>query len=170
MNPTINARRLFVVLLDMLAILAAYYLAFLLRFDFRIDSEAIPIMLKSMPMVLTNDIANCYAFSHNSGIYYYSSFTHLLKIAKAVDSATVASGAFILFMRYHVFPRTVMVLHPILTFLHRRHPLRHPADQELSEHARKLTPRRHVLPSAQSRKASCADAQDPGSQLQGRRF
>ena len=57
MNPTINARRLFVVLLDMLAILAAYYLAFLLRFDFRIDSEAIPIMLKSMPMVLTIYIA-----------------------------------------------------------------------------------------------------------------
>ncbi len=117
MNPTVSARRIFVVLFDMLAVLGAYYLAFLLRFDFHIDPEAFPFMLQSMPMVLIIYIASCYSFALYRGIYYFSSFSDLLNIAKSMAVGAVAAGAFVLFMRFRVFPRSVLILHPMLTFL-----------------------------------------------------
>lgn len=117
MRHHLNLRRLAVVLLDILVILGAYYLAFLLRFDFSIDAVYWGQMLQTMPLILVVFFGSGYAFSLYHGLYYFSSFSDLVNIAKAVATAALLSAAAIMFLRQGVFPRSILLLHPLIAFL-----------------------------------------------------
>lgn len=116
MTVKINLRRLTVVFVDLAVVIASYFLAFLLRFDFAIDQEFFPILLQTLPIVLIVYPAAAYAFSLYRGIYYFSSFSDLINITKSTASAAVVAGAMILFRR-GFYPRSVLIIHPILVFL-----------------------------------------------------
>jgi FlaA1/EpsC-like NDP-sugar epimerase len=105
-----------VVILDIATILGAYLFAFLLRFDFGLDAVNIGILRKTLPFLLTYLVA-FRIFSLYRGIYYFSSFADLLNISKAVTTAGISAAVAILFVRQGQFPRSVLLLHPILTFL-----------------------------------------------------
>ena len=109
-------KRLSVVLLDVAVVLGAYLFAFLLRFDFSLAPINTRIILQTLPFLLTY-LAALRVFSLYRGIYYFSSFADLLNITKAVAAAGVSTSLIILFIRQGQFPRSVLILHPILTFL-----------------------------------------------------
>lgn len=111
-----SPRRLSVVLLDMAIVIGAYLFAFLLRFDFRLDFHNFDVIRQTCPYLLTYVVA-FHIFSLYRGVYYFSSFADLLNITKAVVSAGVAMALALLFVRQGQFPRSVLLLHPILTFL-----------------------------------------------------
>ena len=111
-----SPRRFSVVLLDMGIVIGAYLVAFLLRFDFKLDSDNLGIIWQTVPYLLAY-VAAFRVFSLYRGIYYFSSFADLLNITKAVVVAGVSTAVAILFIRQGQFPRSILLLHPILTFL-----------------------------------------------------
>jgi len=119
LSASVSLRRLTVVFLDVAVVAAAFLLAFLLRFDFRLDSLTLDVLIRTMPYVIIIYFATSVVFSLYRGIYHYSSFSDLTNIAKAVISAAVVSAALVLFVQHGVswFPRSVILLHPILAFL-----------------------------------------------------
>lgn len=110
------ASRRLVVLLDILVVIGAYAFAFLLRFDFAPDSASITAAWQTLPFLLTYLVA-FHVFSLYRGIYYFSSFSDLLNITRAVAVAGLSTAFAILFARQGQFPRSILLLHPILTFL-----------------------------------------------------
>lgn len=119
LSGSVSLRRLTVVFLDVAAVAAAFVLAFLLRFDFHLDSLTLDVLIRTVPYVVIIYFAASVVFSLYRGIYHYSSFTDLTNIAKAVASSAVVSAALVLFVQHGVswFPRSVIILHPILAFL-----------------------------------------------------
>lgn len=115
-KPKLSFKRLSVVLLDGTVVMSAYLLAFLLRFDFRLESGSWETIRQTAPFLLSYFLAFAF-FSLYRGIYYFSSFSDLINITKAVASAGVVTASSILFIRQGQFPRSVLLLHPILTFL-----------------------------------------------------
>ena len=104
------------VLGDIGIVFIAYFLAFLLRFDLKLEPGNFDLIRQTLPYLLTYLIA-FRVFSLYRGIYYFSSFADLLNITKAVAAAGVSTAFAILFIRQGQFPRSVLLLHPILTFL-----------------------------------------------------
>ena len=102
--------------MDVAIVFGAYLLAFLLRFDFKIEPVYMAAMLRTLPFLLTYLVA-FRAFSLYRGVYHFSSFSDLINITKAVASAGVLTAVAIMFARQGQFPRSVLLLHPILTFL-----------------------------------------------------
>jgi FlaA1/EpsC-like NDP-sugar epimerase len=112
----ISFKRLSVVLLDVAIVFGAYIFAFLLRFDLKLDPASAAIIWRTLPFLLTYFVAFRF-FSLYRGVYYFSSFADLLNITKAVVVAGVLTAVGIMFVRQGQFPRSVLLLHPILTFL-----------------------------------------------------
>lgn len=102
--------------MDIAIVLGAYLFAFLLRFDFKLEPAIFSIIRQTLPFLPTY-FAAFFIFSLYRGIYYFSSFADLLNITKAVALAGVTTALGILFVRQGQFPRSVLLLHPILTFL-----------------------------------------------------
>ncbi|OGR85264.1 MAG: hypothetical protein A3J74_06140 [Elusimicrobia bacterium RIFCSPHIGHO2_02_FULL_57_9] len=109
-------KRLGIVLGDIGIVFVAYFLAFLLRFDFKLELGNFDLVRQTLPYLLIYLIA-FRVFSLYRGIYYFSSFADLLNITKAVAAAGVFTAFAVLFIRQGQFPRSVLLLHPILTFL-----------------------------------------------------
>lgn len=111
-----SPRRLGVVLLDIAIVISAYFFAFLLRFDLKLAPVNLDVIRQTLPYLLTY-VVSFWIFSLYRGIYYFSSFADLLNITKAVAVAGVVTALALLFFRQGQFPRSVLLLHPILTFL-----------------------------------------------------
>lgn len=115
-KPHFSFKRLSVVLLDVAVVAGAYFFAFLLRFDLKLESANLFLIRQTFPFLATY-LAAFWVFSLYRGIYYFSSFSDLLNITKAVAVAGISTAFAILFIRQGLFPRSVLLLHPILTFL-----------------------------------------------------
>ena len=114
---TLASRRIIILLSDSAIVLFAFVFAFLLRFDFRLDSDALQILATTWPLVLTIHLLTAYYFGLYRGIYYFSSFPDLLRIAQSAGLAAVMFAAVVLFARQGKFPRSVLLLHPMLALL-----------------------------------------------------
>ncbi|MBI4676094.1 MAG: polysaccharide biosynthesis protein [Elusimicrobia bacterium] len=114
----VNPRRLSVILLDIAVVLGAWVTAFLLRFDFHLDPLYHDIIAQTAGVTLFLYFAGAQAFGLYRGIYHFSSFSDLINIIKAVASSAIVTGAAVLFIRHgQEFPRSVLVIHPVITFL-----------------------------------------------------
>lgn len=116
-GPRFSWRRSSIVVADALTVLIAFVAAFLIRFDFSLDAQLITVILRTAPIALL-----CFAIGLRRagvyrGLYYYSSFPELLNIARGTALSACASAAAILFFRQGLFPRSVLLLHPILAFV-----------------------------------------------------
>ena len=112
----LSFKRLCVVFLDIAVVSGAYFFAFLLRFDFQLNPDNLSVFRDTLPYLLTYPLA-FQVFSLYRGIYYFSSFSDLINITRAVAVAGVSTAVAVLFVRQGQFPRSVLLLHPILTFL-----------------------------------------------------
>ncbi len=106
-----------VLLVDMVLIVAAHFLAYLVRFDWQI-SWWIPKILGVLPFLIISKIPIFFIFGLYQGMWRYTSTADLINITKAV---AVSSGIIIMSVlylnRFNGFSRSVFFMDGIFTFL-----------------------------------------------------
>jgi FlaA1/EpsC-like NDP-sugar epimerase len=111
-------RRRFLILTgDLLVVLAAHVVSFLIRFDFSVDDFYMLRCAETAPYVLVAFLICAYYFGLNRGLRYYASFGDVVNIGKACGSAGIIVAAVIVFLSPGKFPRSVLLLTPILSAL-----------------------------------------------------
>ncbi|MDO8756645.1 MAG: nucleoside-diphosphate sugar epimerase/dehydratase [Elusimicrobiota bacterium] len=116
-TPRFSWRRFSVVAADGFMVIATFIAAFFIRFEFELSSYEIEVLLRTFPVALVCFTVGLHRAGVYRGLYYYSSFPELLNIARGVGLSACVSGAAILFFRQGLFPRSVLLLHPILAFV-----------------------------------------------------
>jgi FlaA1/EpsC-like NDP-sugar epimerase len=106
-----------VLLIDIALIIAAHFLAYLVRFDWRI-SWWIPQILSVLPFLIVTKVPIFYVFGLYRGMWRYTSTADLINITKAV---CVSSGFIIMSVlylnRFTGFSRSVFFMDGVFTFL-----------------------------------------------------
>ncbi len=113
----ISWRHLAIFLFDALVLVAALFSAFVLRFPLPLGPRVmLSFYQTAFPTVAIYLV--CYHFSSlYRGIYHYSSVSDLLSIARGTLFGAVMTAAVILSVRQGVYPRSVLLMTPILSFL-----------------------------------------------------
>ncbi len=107
-------KRLLEVLLDLILITAAYYTAYLLRFEGELGDN-FPFFIKSLPIMIACQIFWFYIIGVYRGDWESTSIRDLTDYAKAVTGGTVMSMLTLLFLyRFYSFSRAVFVSYWIL--------------------------------------------------------
>ena len=111
-----HVRRALVVLFQLLLIGASYWLAFALRFDFRIPPNELLVFWATLgPLLLVRLTAFAY-FQLYSGWWRYVGMRDLYALSKAVVASTVIFTAVLVFLgRVQSFPRSVLAIDALLT-------------------------------------------------------
>jgi UDP-GlcNAc:undecaprenyl-phosphate GlcNAc-1-phosphate transferase len=111
-------RRLLEVILDSFLISFAYYLAFVLRFDFHLDAGHLRLYLTSLPLALTASYGAFFFFGIYHRVWRYIGFEDLLHLAKAVISGALLAALAVLFIfRFTGHSRVVFILYALLLLL-----------------------------------------------------
>ena len=110
-------RHLLEVLLDFFLIAFAYYLAFVLRFDFSLDASNTKLYLISLPLILTATYSAFFFFGIYRGVWRYTGLEDFLRLAKGVAGGTLVAVAVLLFFyRFAGYSRAVFILYALLLF------------------------------------------------------
>jgi FlaA1/EpsC-like NDP-sugar epimerase len=112
-------KNFFIVLcVDILLLTGAFYVAYLIRFEFKIPSYFLGSFYRMLPFVLIIKIACFYFFDLYRGMWRYTSIGDLLNIIKAASVSTLIITFYIL-IRYHFtgFSRSVFLIDWCLTIL-----------------------------------------------------
>ncbi|UPT75218.1 MAG: polysaccharide biosynthesis protein [Elusimicrobiota bacterium] len=112
-----SARRMLVMGFDLACVLAAYGLAFLLRFDFTLDAYHSNLLLTTSPYGVLTYALTAYYFGVHRGLRHFSSFGDVVNIGKAVGLTALIQGVLVLFVTQGLYPRSVLILSPILSLL-----------------------------------------------------
>ncbi|MDP2248420.1 MAG: polysaccharide biosynthesis protein, partial [Nitrosomonadales bacterium] len=101
---------------DILIASLAWYVAFLLRFNFSIPSEFLTVMLYTMPVIVVLQAAIFWKFGLYRGVWRYASIPDLKRIVTtALLSLLVISTVLLIYGV--VVPRSVLILDTILLVL-----------------------------------------------------
>lgn len=110
-------RRPLAILLHLMLALAAYLLAFYLRFDFKLDHGYWPVIWRTLPLLVIVKLALLAYHSLFSGLWKYAGIDDVWRIAKANLLSTIIFVAGLkLFLPGVVIPRSVIVLDCIISF------------------------------------------------------
>lgn len=103
---------------DIVLLIAAYVLSYLLRFEFTLSTLDLDILKKSVFPIVACKIIFFYWFKLYRGMWRYTSISDLINIIKAtlVSSATIIAGILILF-RFQGFPRSIFIIDAVLTLI-----------------------------------------------------
>jgi FlaA1/EpsC-like NDP-sugar epimerase/lipopolysaccharide/colanic/teichoic acid biosynthesis glycosyltransferase len=108
-------RRPIIITLDLALIVLAYYLAFWLRFDGHIPSDATQIFHKTLPGLLVIRGIAFMVFRLNEGLWRYMSIWDLKKITGGVLAGTLAFYGFVrLGFGITGYPRSIFIIDSIL--------------------------------------------------------
>jgi UDP-GlcNAc:undecaprenyl-phosphate GlcNAc-1-phosphate transferase len=111
-------RRLFEVILDLIIITTAYYIAYLLRFEgpvYYLIGEDFSFFLKSLPIVVSCHIFCFYILGVYRGIWESTGISDLIDYIKAITLGSVGSMLILLFVyRFISFSRAVFIIHWVL--------------------------------------------------------
>ncbi|MHB2025418.1 MAG: polysaccharide biosynthesis protein [Elusimicrobiota bacterium] len=113
----LGLRRLAVISLDFCVVSSSFLGAFLFRFGLHGMALEWPLCKILLPFTAAAYLACFYLFSLYGGVFYFSSFEDSVRIVKAVAAGGVISAAAILFFKQGQFPRSVLVLQPLLALL-----------------------------------------------------
>lgn len=116
-QEAVRWRRVVVLISDVIVVAVCFFLAFALRFEFVIDAGVLRMAFESVLYVLPIYCAALTVSSVYRGIYYYASFADLINIVRGVALGAVGFGTTILFVRQGQFPRSVLLIHPVLAFV-----------------------------------------------------
>jgi UDP-GlcNAc:undecaprenyl-phosphate/decaprenyl-phosphate GlcNAc-1-phosphate transferase len=104
-------RRLFEVLLDVVLVSAAYYTAYLLRFE-GAPGTNLNFFLKSLPILIAFQLFGFYVFGVYRGVWETTGIRDLIGYVEGVTVATVGTMLILLFMyRFQSFSRAVFVIY-----------------------------------------------------------
>jgi len=111
-------RRLLEVILDLILITAAYYTAYLLRFEgpvYYLIGENFRFFLNSLPIVVACQIFCFYVLGIYRGIWEATGLSDLIDYIKAITLGTVTAMLILLFVyRFESFSRAVFIIHWVL--------------------------------------------------------
>lgn len=116
-SNAVAARRMLVMGLDLLCVLIAYGLAFMLRFDGSLDTYHSNILLTTSPYGVLTYAMTAYYFGVHRGLRHFSSFGDVVNIGKAIGLTALIQGLLVMFVTQGKFPRSVLLLSPMLSFL-----------------------------------------------------
>lgn len=116
-RPNLSLRRIVVRVIDGAVLLAAYVASFYLRFDLHPDPGTWAMCLSAAPWVLIAYMLSFELCGVYRGLVYFSSFDDFLLIAQGTGLAAFTTAAIILFTRQGQFPRSVLLLQPVLAFV-----------------------------------------------------
>lgn len=103
---------------DIVLLVSAYVLSYLLRFEFQLSSLEAAVFKKSIFPIVACKLIFFYWFKLYRGMWRYTSISDLINIIKATltSSATIITGILILY-RFQGFPRSVFVIDAVLTLI-----------------------------------------------------
>ena len=118
-HPVFHKNVIIVFLIDILLLSIAFYVSYLIRFDFQIPYSHRIAFLKLLPYVLITKIVCFFYFDLYRGMWRYTSLTDLFNIIKASSISTLLIVGVILFSphRFLGFPRSVFIIDWCLTIL-----------------------------------------------------
>ncbi len=105
---------------DLLCSAVAYWLSYLLRFNFDIPEQYFERCVESLPVLLLVRFVCFYVFRLYEGVWRYASMNDLLRILKAITIGSVIFTLYVLVRHQFIgFPRSVLVIDwfVIITFL-----------------------------------------------------
>ena len=98
------------VCIDAVLVVLAYYTAYLLRFEGRLDPE-VPAFVQSLPVVLVCQLAAFALFRVYQGMWRYTSVSDFIRLAQAATVGTIAAVLALLFLtRFAGYSRAVFVI------------------------------------------------------------
>ncbi len=114
----LNLRSLIAIAHDLAAVVAAWWLAYLFRFNFDIPPSHLSFLLSILPWVVLSQFASFQLFGLYRGHWKYASLPDLRRILLAIllGIAVIPLGLFLLQL-HAVVPRSVLLLDPILLLL-----------------------------------------------------
>lgn len=106
----LNYRRYIVIVVHLCLMCSAFYLAFLIRFDFFLPTKFSSVFLKTVPLLLVIKLLVFYYFGLFSGLWRYASIGDLWQIIKAnIISTAIFIIANVFIYRLHNFPRSIFL-------------------------------------------------------------
>jgi len=110
-----HKRRIFEVLLDVVLISGAYYLAYLIKFGPVQASNEWQLFFRTLPIVVLVKVLSFLAAGVYRGIWRYASLSTVIDFARAVALGSVATVLAIVFaFRFEGFSRTIFVLDALI--------------------------------------------------------
>lgn len=114
----LRARSLLVMLFDLAALVAAWWGAYLLRFNLSVPTEYIDSMLRAVTWAVPLQAIVFRVFGLYEGIWRFASIPDLFRIARAVAVSTLLLAMVLLIARpFPSVPRSVLLLQPVLVLL-----------------------------------------------------
>lgn len=108
---TASQRRVLVFFLDLVLIAASFASAFLLRFDFGIPSEFMPMFKQGLLITLLVKPVVFVLSGMYRNIWKYASLQDGLEISKVVTFSSVAAGFILMYLRHFApYPRSILLL------------------------------------------------------------
>ncbi len=95
----------------------AWYLSYLLRFNFSIPAEFIHSFVSTLPWVVAAQAFVFRLFGLYQGIWRFASLPDLQQLVRAVAAASLCAPVIVLMAMWVVVPRSVYVLDPILLIM-----------------------------------------------------
>ncbi len=111
----VSRRRLVVITVDVAAVLAAYALAFFLRFDFDLDAYYFDCLIVTAPFALMTYLPIAYCLGVKRGLEYSASFGDEADVLKAASLSALLLSLIFIPATHAKFPRSVLLLWPILS-------------------------------------------------------
>ena len=103
--------------IDLLLIAAAWWFAFWLRFNLDTPDEFQSMMVQTLVWPLLAFAASLLGFGVYRHIWRYTSVAELTRLSYAVALGGLLTAAAILMLRVEFFPRSVLLLHPLLALV-----------------------------------------------------
>lgn len=103
--------------IDAFLVGVAWWLAFAFRFNFEVSNAFDHLMRQSMVWPLLWHLTSLAAFGVRRHIWRYTSLAEIERLGYALAMGALLSAATVLMLRLPEFPRSVLLLHPMLALL-----------------------------------------------------
>lgn len=117
-RPRIHRNLVVILFLDLMALCLSYYVAHLVRFDFRVSSDQVATLLKTLPVILCIKIGCFFLFNLYRGMWRFTSTRDVVNIFSAsVVSSCLIVGVLLAYNRFDGFSRSVFIVDLCFTIL-----------------------------------------------------
>ncbi len=108
-------RTLYITIFELFSIVFGYYLAFLVRFDFKIPDDQIKVFLTTLPFLIVARFIGYFIFKISSNSWLYPGMSDLMDIMKAAVTGSAVFIAMMVFIfRLEGYPRSVLLIEMLL--------------------------------------------------------
>lgn len=103
--------------IDLVLVALAWWLAFWLRFNLETPDDFLAMMWRALPWPLLAFAASLLGWGVYRHIWRYTSLAEITRLVYGVALGGLLTAAMVLMLRIEFFPRSVLLLHPMLVLL-----------------------------------------------------